>query len=373
MGGAAVVGDLELDGGGGGVGSGGCFEDAAALGEVEFIAAGAGVTAGFGMAAGAEEGNAEGDEAIAEAGRFAGGEDEADVREEEAESTDQLDELAVAEVGERLEFAGAGAESGQGDGQLSFPAGAEEVEGVGGDAEGLEAPVGESVEGADAEAAESGGVGAFGGFEAPVEVPLGAGGMHFGVDVAVVGFLVDDEAIGAGLGQGAVGFGFERADFEGDGGDGVVDSADGLGEVIAGDEAGVFTGDEEDIAEALALEGVGFAEDLLEGKGDPEDGVITGEAAVAAIVDALVGEVKGGEEADDSAEALSGEGLGFPAEGFEQLAAGGGEEAGEVGQAGVGLGEAGLDGGGGGAVGFAEEAGEGEAIELGHEAHGGER
>ena len=89
------------------------FDDATALSMMKFLFACAGVAPGFGMAAGAHQCNAKRDQAIAEASRFAGGEDEADIRKHDAKGADQLDELAVCDVCERLKFAGAGAKPGK--------------------------------------------------------------------------------------------------------------------------------------------------------------------------------------------------------------------------------------------------------------------
>ena len=128
--GGAFVGDFELAGGAGAlVGGDAPFagvarKDAAALGEVDVFFAGAGVAAGFGVAAGADVGDADGEEAVAQAGGFAGGENEAGVREGEAKGADKLDELAIGDLGEGLEFASVGAEAREGNGDLGFPAGA---------------------------------------------------------------------------------------------------------------------------------------------------------------------------------------------------------------------------------------------------------
>src|SRR5687768_17083229 len=60
------------------------FHNAAAFGAMKILAAGAGVPARFGMAAGAHGGDAEWDEAVAQFGALAGGEDHADVRKHDA-------------------------------------------------------------------------------------------------------------------------------------------------------------------------------------------------------------------------------------------------------------------------------------------------
>jgi hypothetical protein len=267
----AFVGDVELAGGvrvgtGGGPFAGAEFDDAAAFGVMEFLFASAGVAAGLGMAARAHEGDAEGNEAVAQACGFAGGKDEADVGKHDAKGANELDEFAVGDMCERLKFAGAGTEPGKGDGELTFPAVAQEVIGVGGDADGFEAPIAEAVESANAETAETGVVGALGSFESPIEIAFGTGGMHVRIDGAVVSFLIDDEAFSAGLDDWAIFGGFHGADFEGKARDFIVEGADAIGHVVGGDEFGMFAGDEKDVAKAVGEEFAGFFEDFLHGK-----------------------------------------------------------------------------------------------------------
>jgi hypothetical protein len=277
----------------------------------------AGIAAGLGVATGAHEGDAEGNEAVAEACRFAGGKDEANIWKHDAKGTNELDQFAVGHVGEGLKFTGAGTEPGKRDGDLGLPAVAKEVIGVGSDADGFETPIAEAVESANAETTEAGVVGAFGSFETPIEIALRPGSVHIGVNCAVVGFLIDDEAFGAGFDDWAIFAGFHRANFEGDAGDFVVEGADAIGHVIGGNELRMFAGDEEDVAEAVGEEFTGFFEDFVNGKGNSQNRVIPREAAVFAIVDAFVGEIERREEADDFAEALLGELLGAEREGCE--------------------------------------------------------
>ena len=125
--GAAFVGDIELAGGvrvraGSRPFAGAQFDNASALGMMEFLLACSGVAAGFSVAAGAHQGNAKGNEAIAKAGGFACRKDESDIGKHDPKSANQLHEFAVGHMREGLKFAGARTESGKGDGQLSFPA-----------------------------------------------------------------------------------------------------------------------------------------------------------------------------------------------------------------------------------------------------------
>ena len=72
------------------------------------LLAGAGVAARFGVAPGADHRDAQWDQAITELGRFARGKHQADIRQEQTEGADELDQFAIAQMGQWLEFSGAG-------------------------------------------------------------------------------------------------------------------------------------------------------------------------------------------------------------------------------------------------------------------------
>jgi hypothetical protein len=98
-----------------------------------------------------------------------------------------------------------------------------------------------------------------------------------------------------------------------------MQSADALGNVIVGDEFGMFAGDEQDVAEAVGEKFPGFFKDFVDGKRDPQDGVIAREATVFAIIDTFVGEIERREETDDFSETLLGELLGAERESCEKV------------------------------------------------------
>lgn len=130
--------------------------------------------------------------------------------------------------------------------------------------------------------------------------------------------MVDDEAFGACLDEFAVLVVFHGADFESDGGEERGEVADDLLEVAFGDEFGVFAGDEEEVAKALGVEVFGLGHDLVGGEGGAKDvGVVAGKTAVGAIIDAFVGDVEGGKEADGFAEVAASGADGLLDEGFE--------------------------------------------------------
>lgn len=188
---------------------------------------------------------------------------------------------------------------------------------VGGEGEGFGAPVGKAKEGADADATEAATVGALGAFEPPVEVLFGAGGVEGFVGVAVVGLLVDDEAFGTGFDKLGVLMVFHGADFDADGGEEGGELANNVLEVTVGDKLGMLPGDEEEVAEALGVQVAGFLQHLLGVEGGAQDGVVPREAAIGAVVDALVGYVEGREEADCFAEVTTRDLRGLAGERFQ--------------------------------------------------------
>ena len=116
---------------------------------------------------------------------------------------------------------------------------------MGGNAQGFAPPVGQPVKGADAEPAEPGVVRALRRFEPPVKAAFRSGRVQVIVNGAVVGFLINDEAIGAGGDQVAILRSFHRPHFEGDAGKFRVQRADAIGEVAVGDESRMFAGDQQ--------------------------------------------------------------------------------------------------------------------------------
>lgn len=313
VGGGAVVGDLELLGGGGARGAGGGFEfdAAAAHGEVEVLAADAGVAAGVGADVGGHVGDAERGEQVAQRRWFAGREHDAGLGEAGAEGADQLDQGAVGQVqrgiGMVLVISGMRAHPGEGDGELGLPGVFEEVFEVCGEGEGLASPGGEAEQGADADPPEAACIGAFRAIESPLAILFGTGGVEGGVGFGVVGFLIDDEALGAVADHFRVLVVFHRPDLDGEGGDEGLEGGEAMLEVAVGDELRVFAGDEQEVAEAEGVEVAGFLDGLVDAERGAQDRVVAREAAVGTIVDALVGEVEGREEPHGAPEVVAGE------------------------------------------------------------------
>jgi len=123
-----------------------------------------------------------------------------------------------------------------------------------------------------------------------------------GVGLAVVGFLVDDEALRSAGDQLGVLVVLHGPDLDPEGRDGGREKAQAVLEVAVRDKLGVLAGDEEEISEAEFPQVKGFAGDLCGRERGAEDGIVARESAVTAVIDALVGKVKRCEEAHGAAE-----------------------------------------------------------------------
>ena len=82
----------------------------------------------------------------------------------------------------------------------------------------------------------------------------------------------------------------------------------------------MFAGDEQDAAETALVQVSGLAHNVIDGEGGAQDAGITGKAAVAAIVDALVGDVKRRKKPHGSAEMAAGRLLALAGEVFQRAA-----------------------------------------------------
>ena len=129
--GRTVVVDLELRGcldagATGGMFSGVDFDPLSPDRTMEILCPCPGIAARFGVRAGGDMRDAEGEEAIAESSWFTGGQDDANPGEGKAEGADQLNELAIAEhecgIGLVAVISSMGTEPGEGDGELCLPA-----------------------------------------------------------------------------------------------------------------------------------------------------------------------------------------------------------------------------------------------------------
>jgi len=101
-----------------------------------------------------------------------------------------------------------------------------------------------------------------------------------------------------------------------------MQAAHTLAQIVVGHELRMFARDEEQISKPLLFEGSTFPKNFIDGQGHAKNGVITGEAAIAAVVNAFVREIEWRKEADDLSKALAREHLGTEAEGIQEFAGG---------------------------------------------------
>ena len=113
-----------------------------------------------------------------------------------------------------LESAGGGAQTGEADREVGFPAGAEEIIKMGGEGDGLFAPIPQSEKHPDADASETGGVPAFRASQPPIVILFRSGNVYPGVGRAVVSFLINDKSFRHGSDERKVIGSFQRGDFD---------------------------------------------------------------------------------------------------------------------------------------------------------------
>ena len=87
--------------------------------------------------------------------------------------------------------------------------------------------------------------------------------------------------------------------------------------VLVGDHAVLISGDEKQVAKAAIGEVSGFGDNLIDGESGAQNRVVSGEPAIAAVIDALVGDVDRREESHRLAEISAGYLNRLLREGFE--------------------------------------------------------
>src|SRR5262245_9517216 len=140
----------------------------------------------------------------------------------------------------------------------------------------------------DAEPAKTGCVSAFSAIEPIIEIAFRPGGMHFRIYTAIVSFLINDEAFGAGLDNRHVILSVHRADLDRDRRKIGRKHPRAFAEIIATHKFGMLARNEQDLAKSLPRQMLRFGNDLIDIECDTQDGIIARETAILAIVDALV-------------------------------------------------------------------------------------
>ncbi len=262
---------------------------------MNLVASGAGVSTRLCVATRADHGNTKGDEPVAQFRGLARGKDQSDVGQEQSKSADELDEVAITHVSQWLEFTGAWTQTGQGNGQLRFPAVAKEIVRMRRDCDCFCAPVSEAEECTDTKSTKACRIGAFGSFQTPVKIPLWSGCVHVCVNLAIVSFLIDNQAIRAGFDQRSIFVCFHWAELKRDAGNLGVEGANAFREVTIGNKFGMLARNQQEISKTLSFQRARFAEYVVHCERDAKNRIVARESTVFAIIDALVGEIKGRE------------------------------------------------------------------------------
>src|SRR5437016_6326648 len=96
----------------------------------------------------------------------------------------------------------------------------------------LRPPIAQTEEDTNAQSPEARGISALRRFQSPVEIPFWPSRMHAGINGPIVGFLVNDEALGSSGHQRAVLVGLQRTDLKREGGNFRTQSTDTLRQII---------------------------------------------------------------------------------------------------------------------------------------------
>src|SRR4029453_9332308 len=113
--------------------------------------------------------------------------------------------------------------------------------------------------------------------------------MHFGIDAAIVGLLVNDESLRASFDNWHIILCFHRADLDGNRRKIWCESAHAFREIIAAYKFRMLAGDEKDLAKSLTSEMPCFRDNFIDIERDAKDRIVARETAVVTVVDALLG------------------------------------------------------------------------------------
>src|SRR4029453_15884419 len=120
--------------------------------------------------------------------------------------------------------------------------------------------------------------------------------MHFGIDAAIVGLLVNDKSLRASFDNWHITLCFHRAHLDGNRRKIWRERPQKGRQIVAAYKFGMLAGDEKDLPKSLTSEMLPFGDDFVEVEGDAKNRIVARETAVVTVVDAFVGQVKRREE-----------------------------------------------------------------------------
>ena len=214
---------------------------------------------------------------------------------------------------------GRGTQSRKADADLRLPAAFQQIIDMCRQSDRLRAPGCEAKESPDSNPTKSSGVTALGTIEPPIEIAFRTRGMHFGVDLAIICFLINDEGFGSGADQRPVFVRFHWPDLNRDRRKIRREGAHAVGQISAADEFRMLASHKQDLTESRGCQMPGLGHHLIVIEGDAQNGIVPRKSTVAAIVDALVRQVKGGKQPHGAAEILQCQETRLPGHGLEFL------------------------------------------------------
>ena len=198
-------------------------------------------------------------------------------------------------------------------------------------------------EGREADAAHAAEDSPFLGVEAVWEYALMAGQVQRFVLVGVIGFLENRDVVSAAFVQVGVFIGIDRVDFHTDDAEVLAGDFDGVADVVHIGHMAAFTGEHEHLFQAGLGDVGAFLVELFVVQAGPDDFVVAVEAAVDAVIFAVVGEVDRREQVHCIAEVAARHAVGLLGNLFQEGQGGRGQEGHEVVRFQVLLGQGRLD------------------------------
>ena len=183
---------------------------------MNFLFALTGVTARFGVTAGAHHCYPDLDQQIAQRSRLTRAQDDPDLRESNAQRAYQMNEIAIAHGKVRAKFSGRRTKARDTYSEGRFPATFEQIFEMGREGDRFLTPRGQPKKRANSKATKTCFVAALGACQAPAKILFRSGQMQLIVDGAVIRFLVNNETFRARFDNRNVFLRFHRSDFDRD-------------------------------------------------------------------------------------------------------------------------------------------------------------
>src|SRR5881394_608731 len=144
----------------------------------------------------------------------------------------------------------------------------------------------------DAEPAKTRRITALDAIEPKIKIAFRAGGMHFRINPAIVGLLINDKPFGARFHDRHVILRFHRAHFDRDRRKIRSERPNAFGEIVAASKFWVLARDKKNLTKSLTREMLRFGDDFIDIKCDAKDRIIARETAIPAVVNAFVGKIQ---------------------------------------------------------------------------------